>query len=48
MARARVTRPERAALVGLISHRARRLEAERALEELAGRALSSGREREEA
>ena len=33
---ARVTRPERAALVGLISGRARRLEAERSLDELAG------------
>src|SRR5437773_1869071 len=31
-----VTGPERAALVGLITHRARRLEAERSLDELAG------------
>src|SRR3954468_5504134 len=43
MARAsRMTRPERAALVGLISGRARRLEAERSLEELAGLADAAG------
>src|SRR3954468_22107022 len=43
MARAsRMTRPERAALVGLISGRARRLEAERSLDELAGLADAAG------
>jgi GTPase len=36
------TSPERAALVGLISGRARRLEAERSLEELAGLAEAAG------
>jgi GTP-binding protein HflX len=40
----RVTRPERAALVGLIAGRARRLEAERSLEELAGLAQAAGAE----
>ena len=39
---ARVTAVERAALVGLISGRARRLEAERSLEELAGLAEAAG------
>jgi GTPase len=38
----RVTRPERAALVGLIAGRARRLEAERSLDELAGLAQAAG------
>jgi GTP-binding protein HflX len=38
----RVTRPERAALVGLIAGRARRLEAERSLDELAGLAEAAG------
>jgi GTP-binding protein HflX len=42
MARARVARPERAALVGLISGRARRLEAERSMDELAGLAEAAG------
>jgi GTPase len=37
-----VTGPERAALVGLITHRARRLEAERSLDELAGLAQAAG------
>jgi GTP-binding protein HflX len=37
-----VTAPERAALVGLITHRARRLEAERSLDELAGLAQAAG------
>jgi GTP-binding protein HflX len=40
----RVTRPERAALVGLITGRARRLEAERSLDELAGLADAAGAE----
>jgi GTP-binding protein HflX len=40
----RVTRPERAALVGLIAGRARRQEAERSLEELAGLAQAAGAE----
>jgi GTPase len=39
---ARVTAVERAALVGLVSGRARRLEAERSLEELAGLAEAAG------
>src|SRR5258708_27437316 len=39
---ARVTRPERAALVGLIAGRARRLDAERSLDELAGLAQAAG------
>ena len=39
---ARVTRPERAALVGVIAGRARRLEAERSLDELAGLAQAAG------
>ncbi len=38
----RVTRPERAALVGLIAGHARRLEAERSLDELAGLAEAAG------
>jgi GTP-binding protein HflX len=38
----RVARPERAALVGLIAGRARRLEAERSLDELAGLAEAAG------
>jgi GTP-binding protein HflX len=38
----RVARPERAAIVGIISHRARRLEAERSLDELAGLAQAAG------
>jgi GTP-binding protein HflX len=42
MSAARVTRPERAALVGLISGHARRLEAERSLDELAGLAEAAG------
>jgi GTP-binding protein HflX len=42
MSAARVTRPERAALVGLISGHARRLEAERSLDELAGLADAAG------
>jgi GTP-binding protein HflX len=37
-----VTGSERAALVGLITHRARRLEAERSLDELAGLAQAAG------
>src|SRR6266853_2406375 len=37
-----VARPERAALVGLIAGRARRLEAERSLDELAGLAQAAG------
>ena len=37
-----MTGPERAALVGLITHRARRLEAERSLDELAGLAQAAG------
>ena len=44
MAAARVTRPERAALVGLISGRVRRLDAERSLDELAGLAQAAGAE----
>src|SRR2546422_6838149 len=39
---ARVARQERAALVGLIAGRARRLEAERSLDELAGLADAAG------
>src|SRR4029077_8057996 len=39
-----VTGSERAALVGLITHRARRLEAERSLDELAGLAEAAGAE----
>jgi len=39
---ARVARPERAAVVGLIAGRARRLEAERSLEELASLAEAAG------
>ena len=39
-----MTGPERAALVGLITHRARRLEAERSLDELAGLAQAAGAE----
>src|SRR2546428_11219231 len=42
MSAARVTRSERAALVGLISGHARRLEAERSLDELAGLAEAAG------
>src|SRR5437870_9479558 len=42
MSAARVTRSERAALVGLISGHARRLEAERSLDELAGLAHAAG------
>src|SRR6184192_3157065 len=42
MPAARVTRSERAALVGLISGHARRLEAERSLDELAGLAEAAG------
>ena len=38
----RVKGPERAALVGLIAGRARRLEAERSLEELGGLAEAAG------
>jgi GTP-binding protein HflX len=41
---ARVKRQERAALVGLIAGRARRLEAERSLDELAGLAQAAGAE----
>src|SRR6516162_6244693 len=41
---ARIARPERAALVGLISGRARRLDAERSLDELAGLAQAAGGE----
>ena len=41
----RVTRRERAALVGLIAGHARRLEAERSLDELAGLAEAAGAER---
>src|SRR5437867_13335080 len=37
-----VARPERAALVGLIAGRARRLEADRSLDELAGLAQAAG------
>src|SRR5437773_12515430 len=44
MSAARVTRSERAALVGLISGHARRLEAERSLDELAGLADAAGAE----
>ena len=40
--RTRVKHPERAALVGLIAGRARRLEAERSLDELAGLAQAAG------
>ena len=40
--RAGVTRPERAALVGLITGHARRLEAERSMDELAGLAQAAG------
>ncbi|MES1256135.1 MAG: GTPase HflX [Acidobacteriota bacterium] len=40
--RSRVTEPERAALVGLISGHARRLDADRSLEELAGLATAAG------
>src|SRR5215831_7049749 len=40
----RLTRPERAALVGLISGRTRRLDAERSLDELAGLAHAAGAE----
>src|SRR6476660_6505195 len=40
----RVTRRERAALVGLIAGHARRLEAERSLDELAGLAEAAGAE----
>jgi GTP-binding protein HflX len=43
-AAARVARPERAALVGLISGRTRRLDAERSLDELAGLAQAAGGE----
>src|SRR5437773_341570 len=42
MRAARVTRTERAAIVGLIAGRARRLEAERSLDELAGLAQAAG------
>jgi GTPase len=42
VARSRVTGPERAALVGLIAGRARRLDAERSLEELGGLAEAAG------
>jgi GTP-binding protein HflX len=42
--RTSVKRPERAALVGLIAGRARRLEAERSLDELAGLAEAAGAE----
>jgi GTP-binding protein HflX len=44
MAAARVTRPERAALVGLIASRADRLGAERSFDELAGLAEAAGAE----
>src|SRR5215469_8595895 len=44
MPAARLTHPERAALVGLISGRARRLGAERSLDELAGLAAAAGAE----
>src|SRR5437763_1087531 len=40
--RSHVGRPERAALVGLIAGRARRLDAERSLDELAGLAQAAG------
>ena len=43
-ARRPVTRPERAALVGLIAGRTRRLDAERSLDELAGLAQAAGGE----
>jgi GTPase len=43
-AAARVTRPERAALVGLVAGRARRLDAERSLDELGGLAQAAGAE----
>jgi GTP-binding protein HflX len=43
-ARTRVARPERAALVGLIAGRTRRLDAERSLDELAGLAQAAGGE----
>src|SRR5207237_5876210 len=42
--RARVGRTEKAALVGLIAGRARRLDAERSLDELAGLAEAAGAE----
>src|SRR2546430_3106873 len=42
MRAARVTRTERAAIVGLIAGRARRLDAERSLDELAGLAVAAG------
>src|SRR5256885_7978512 len=41
---ARASAPEKAALVGLIAGRARRLDAERSLEELAGLAEAAGAE----
>src|SRR5216117_4539855 len=44
MRAAPVTRRERAALVGLVAGRARRLEAERSLDELAGLAEAAGAE----
>ena len=42
MAKRQVARQERAALVGLIAGRARRLDAERSLDELAGLAEAAG------
>src|SRR5579884_3129433 len=42
MRHGRVAEPERAALVGLISGRVRRLDAERSLDELAGLAEAAG------
>src|SRR5262245_13363852 len=44
MSAARVGHSERAALVGLIAGRARRIEAERSMEELAGLAQAAGAE----
>src|SRR5262249_46248929 len=44
VAAARVARPERAALVGLVAGRARRLDAERSLDELGGLAQAAGAE----
>ena len=40
----RLVRPERAALVGLVAGRMRRLDAERSLDELAGLAHAAGAE----
>src|SRR5215212_3535969 len=44
MSKARLARPERAALVGLITGRARKLDAERSMDELASLAQAAGAE----